>query len=428
MSEKTWKSSALQELEWRGLIHQVTHPQELDTALAQDTVTFYTGFDPTAFSLHVGNLLPLMVMLCLQRHGHRPLPLIGTATGLIGDPSGKDRERELKDEAIVQEYAQKITAQISTFFRRNALEEVTTVSNLDWFAGYSFIDFLRGWGKHFKVNQMLSKESVRSRLESREQGISFTEFSYMILQACDFLHLYKHHACTLQIGGSDQWGNITEGIDLIRRLEGATTSATAYGLTIPLLTTSEGRKMGKSEKGAVFLDPSLTSPYDFYQYWRQQSDADLPKLLKAFTTLSKEAIESILEGEPGEGQEVLAYEVTSLIHGEAAARRAKHSAAILFGGSLSTDLRDEDIQEIFKTAPSTTVDLEHMTLVDLLVVTALCKSKGQARKLIAQGGAYLNNVRQENDRQITRKDLATESMLVLRFGKKTYHIVKAASA
>ena len=444
--DMTWHSSILQELQWRGLIHQTTHVEALDEALQRGPLTLYAGFDPSADSLHVGNLLPVMGLAFFLRHGHQPMALVGGATGLIGDPSGKEEERVLKSDEQVQENLRGIRAQLEQLLARvltmypervagaakDRALHVPLVNNADWIRPMSYIDFLRDVGKYFRVNQMIHKDSVRNRLESREQGISYTEFSYMLIQSYDFLHLFERHGCKLQLGGSDQWGNITEGAELIKRRLGES----AFGLTMPLMTTADGKKMGKSERGAVFLSAKHTSPYEFYQYWRRQEDADVPKLLRVFTFLSLEEIEQIerelASGQrPGQAQARLAYEVTWLVHGQEEADRAVRASGVLFGEEISA-MSDDDLRVIFSDVPSTTLDRarfegEGVGLLSLLVEVGLRKSNGEARKLLAQGGVYINNVRvdpQDVKRAVTLADLAGESTLILRCGKKDYHLIE----
>lgn len=437
-----FKSSILTELKWRGLIEDQTHA-ELDEALAQGPVTLYAGFDPSAASLHVGNLVPMMGLAFFRRHGHNVIALAGGATGRIGDPSGKSQERDLKPDSEIEANLAGISAQLERILGR-ALElhpetlhldptspprDIVFANNNDWIAPWSFIDFLRDVGKHFRVNAMIAKDSIRTRLSTREQGISYTEFSYMLIQAYDFLHLSRAHRCTLQIGGSDQWGNITAGTDLIRR----TTGADAFGMTMPLLTKADGTKFGKSEDGSVWLDPEWTSPYAFYQYWLNTNDADLPRLLRTFTFLPQEEINAHLDevaqgNNRGQVQRALAFEVTSLIHGEEATHKAIRASRVLFGESIE-GLDDRDLGAIFKDVPSTTLSRDALndgiSVVDLLVRSGLAASNGAARKLIKQGGAYVNNARvTDAQRTVTDADLASATMMVLRSGKKTYHLLR----
>ncbi len=438
-----FQSPVLQELSWRGFIYQITH-DELDDALNQGSLTLYCGFDPTARSLHVGNLVSVMGLAHFFRHGHKPLALVGGATGLIGDPSGKDQERELLSRDKLDENVAAIRDQLGLLLRRAAThhgeadpadvdDRLKVVNNADWLSTWSYIDFLRDVGKNFRVNHMLQKESVRARLEEREQGISYTEFSYMLIQAFDFLHLRQTEGCRLQVGGSDQWGNITAGTDLIKRKTGES----AFGLSFPLITNAEGKKFGKSEKGAVFLDAELTSPYEFYQYWVNQQDDDCGALLRTFTFLPREEIEAleatITAGENrGEVQRKLAYELTSFIHGADEADKVLRASRMLFGEPID-GMTDRDLAQIFAEVPSTEIPRDRLTsgelgLIDALVESGLQSSKGNARRLVQQGGAYINNHQEDAiDRVLSESDLASETMLVLRSGKKKYHLLRFTS-
>lgn len=436
-----YKSSALTELGWRDRIEQQTHA-ELDDALNKESLTVYAGFDPTSSSLTAGNLVPLTGLAFFLRHGHRPIALLGGATGRIGDPGGKTEERSLRSVEEIEADAQSMGKQLEHLLRRS-LEmrpetladgagdgaEVLFLNNADWMLPWNYVDFLREIGKHVRVNTMIAKDSVRVRLEEREQGISYTEFSYMLLQAYDFMHLYQEYGCRLQIGGSDQWGNITAGIDLTRRKLGET----LYGLTFPLLTTSSGEKMGKTEKGALWVDPDRTSPYEWYQYFIQREDADVAKLLRTFTFLHREEIES-LENEVAEGhnrgqvQAKLAFEVTEWVHGKEEAEKAVRASKMLFGGEIS-DLSDRDLAAIFKDVPSVNLSRDELAgagfgVLDLFVKAELAPSKGAARRLVDQGGGYVNNSRVGIDKTVTTGDLASETMMVLRSGKKTYRLVR----
>jgi len=437
-------SAILKELEARDLIFQITH-EELDSELANRSMTLYCGFDPTAESLHVGSLLPIIVLAQFRRHGHNPIPLVGGATGLIGDPSGKSEERTLLDEAEIHRNVEGIASQIRSILDR-ALEVHPTAgmalgdddnggsipipfaNNADWMTRWSYIDFLREIGKHFRVNQMLQKDSVRARLEEREQGISYTEFSYMLIQAYDFLHLFETHGCELQAGGSDQWGNITAGTELIRRKLGKP----AYGLTFPLLLTPTGQKFGKTEAGAVWLDPERTSPYEFYQYWVRREDAEVVDLLRKFTFLPLSEIEEhaarVARSEnQGDVQRVLAYEVTSLVHGAEEADKAVRASKMLFGETIE-GLSDRDLAAVFAEVPSSTMPRDRLhggvNIVELLDEVGLQPSRGAARKLVGQGGAYINNVRVVGiDTLVTLEHLASPTKLVLRAGKRNYHVI-----
>lgn len=439
-------SSILEELGWRGLIKQQTHQQELDEALAGDTpVTLYCGFDPTADSLHAGSLLPIVALAHFRRHGHDPIALVGGATGLIGDPSGKSTERELSDEATVQTNIDGISVQLRAILDRvltmhtelldarviedEARQQIPIVNNADWMKPWSFIGFLRDIGKHFRVNAMMARDSVKDRLENRDQGISYTEFSYMLIQAYDFLHLSRDMGCTLQVGGSDQWGNITAGTDLIRR----TDSTPAFGLTLPLLTDAQGRKYGKSEGNAIWLDKERTSPYDFYQYWYNLDDEEIPRLLRCFTFLPEQEIEELSaqierKDRPQEVKSRFAHEVTWLVHGKEEADKAVRVSRMLFGEEIS-GLTDRELSDLFKDAPSIEIASsrlnEGVPIADLLVEADLEKSKGAARRLLKQNGVYINNKRfGQEERDVTSADLSSETMLVLRAGKKKQCVVK----
>lgn len=424
--------SILDELEARGLVQDTTGREELSALLASERVTFYVGFDPTSTSLHAGSLVPITLMARLQQAGHRPLPLVGGATGMIGDPSGKSQERQLLDREALARNVAAIRAQLARFLDfGDAPNGAELVNNHDWFEGVGFLEFLRDVGKHLTVNYMMAKDSVRSRLEDRDQGISYTEFSYMLLQAYDFVVLARRHGCRLQAGGSDQWGNITAGIELHRKLGG---QQSLFGLTTPLLLDSRGEKMGKTAAGTrVWLDPELTSPYAFYQYWLNVADEDVERLLRMLSPRPLAEIAGIAarhRENPSErrGQRVLADDVTTFVHGQDATARAVKASAVMFGGTLE-GLRDADLEPLLSDVPSSELaraELESgVPLVDLLVRTNLGASKGAARRLVAQGGVYVNNVR-VIDEAATLKlgDLGTESMIVLRSGKKSYHLVR----
>lgn len=444
MTEKTYTSSILAELQWRGLIHQITHEDLLDNSLKDGAMTLYIGFDPTATSLHVGSLVPIMTMAYFRRHGHNPIAVAGGATGMIGDPSGKSDERNLQSQEVLDQNLAGLSTQLRALLG-NALtlhpqemeshadtaDTIAVLNNGDWITPWSLLDFLRDVGKHFSVNQMIKKDSVRLRMESEDAGLSFTEFSYMLIQAYDFYHLYKEHGCRLQAGGSDQWGNITAGTELIRRKACGKEQDTAFGLTFPLLLKSDGTKFGKSQSGNVWLDAHRTSPYQFYQFWINQPDADVPMLLRKFTFLSKHRIDELLEsGNPRLLQSTLAYEVTSFVHGADQADRAVRASRMLFKEKV-TDLDDASLREIFADVPSSQFERarfegEGVLLIDLLVETGLQPSKGAARRLVQQNGASINNVKITGgiDTRVTVADLASESMLVLLSGKKARHVVE----
>ncbi|TLS39090.1 tyrosine--tRNA ligase [Pseudalkalibacillus caeni] len=415
----------LKDLEQRGLIHQVTDRQGLEKELAKEPMTLYVGFDPTADSLHIGNLLAVLGLRRFQNAGHRPLALVGGGTGLIGDPSGKKDERTLNTEDVVREWSDRVKDQLSRFLDFEARENAAqVVNNYDWLGELNVIPFLRDVGKNFGLNYMLAKESVSARLEA---GISFTEFTYMILQSYDFLQLYKTENCRLQVGGSDQWGNITAGMELIRK-EGHEKGA--FGLTFPLVTKSDGTKFGKTESGTIWLDAEKTSPYEFYQFWINTDDRDVIRFLKYFTFLSLEEIERLekLHSEAPEKREAhrkLAEEVTKLVHGEEALQQSIKISEALFSGDVKELSADEIIQG-FKDVPSFTVENnEDIGLIDLLVNAKISPSKRQAREDIKNGAIYINGERnQELDKVITQEDRIENQFTVIRRGKKKYYLIK----
>ncbi|TFD24476.1 tyrosine--tRNA ligase [Cryobacterium lyxosi] len=409
--------SVWEEINWRGLVHVSTDETELKALLDGDPITYYCGFDPTAPSLHLGNLVQLLLMRRLQLAGHRPLGLVGGSTGLIGDPR-PTAERTLTPTDTVAEWVGYLQAQVSRFLSSEGDNAVTLVNNLDWTAPLSAIDFLREIGKYYRVGTMLKKDAVSARLNS-DAGISYTEFSYQILQGLDYLELFRSYGCVLQTGGSDQWGNLTSGTDLIRRAE----SGTVHAIGTPLITNSDGTKFGKSEGNAVWLDPNLTSPYAFYQFWLNTDDADVVFRLKVFTFLSRGDIErfaELVETEPfrREAQRRLALEVTSLVHGHAATDAAIHAAEALFGQGDLAELDPDTLEAALRELPHTTTS-PHATVLQLLVDTELSKSIGDARRAVQQGGVYLNN------EKVTSVDLTIEGSVlpggvaVLRRGKKT---------
>ncbi len=410
--------SLLDDLEWRGLLAHSTDIDALRAALTGGRVRFYVGFDPTAPSLHMGNLVQILTARRLQLAGHTPFALVGGATGLIGDPKDSG-ERTLNTLDTVKEWVAKVRTQIEPFLSFEGPNAATMVDNYDWTAGLSTIDFLRGIGKHFPVNRMLARETVRRRLDS---GISYTEFSYVLLQSMDFLNLYRDHGVTLQHGGSDQWGNLTGGVELIRRAAGGR----AHAFATPLITKADGTKYGKTEGGALWLDPEMLSPYAFHQFWLNVEDENLGELLRVFTFLPRERIvelEQQTREQPWlrEGQKALADEVTTLVHGERDTEQAKRAAAALFG---TGDLRDLDasvLASALREAGSTTLSRPVPGIVELLVDSGLVRSKGEARRTIAEGGVYLNNVRVQDPDQVPGEaDLIGGSWLVLRRGKKHF--------
>ncbi|HQZ16343.1 MAG TPA: tyrosine--tRNA ligase [Vicinamibacteria bacterium] len=420
-----------EDLVWRGLIHQSTDETFIPEWLRTGSRTLYVGFDPTADSLHVGSLLPLMMLRRFQRAGHKPIALVGGATGMIGDPSGKSEERNLLSVEKLQANVAGVERQLRQFLDFGAASNAASlVNNFDWMRSFSYLDFLRDVGKNFPVNVMLAKESVKNRIE-RESGISYTEFSYMLLQAYDFVHLSEKHGCELQVGGSDQWGNITAGIDLGRRMRGAK----LFGLTCPLLTTSDGSKMGKTEKGAVWLSSERTSPYAFYQYWINVADADVSRCLRFLSEVPREEIEALDAsraggGPVGESQRRLAESLTELTHGPEGLASAKRASEIFFGASIQ-DLDDAQLGEIFADVPSQELPRAQLEaglpLIDAVVASGLSKSKGEVRRKIEEGGVYVNNVRcADKDRKLGTGDLASKTMLVLRLGRKNYALLRFA--
>lgn len=420
--------SLFEELSWRGFVSQVTHP-ELADLLEKEPLTLYCGFDPTADSLHVGSLLPIIGLMHFQRAGHTPIALMGGGTGLIGDPSGKTAERQLSTVQETEHNLIGIEHQLRHYLSFGGDNAAIMVNNHDWLGQLRLVTFLRDVGKYFSVNTMLAKESVRARLEDREHGISFTEFTYQLLQAYDFLQLHDSYQCRLQIGGNDQWGNIVAGMDLTRKMrEGITT----FGLTFPLVTKADGAKFGKSESGNIWLDPERTSPYKFYQFWINQEDADTPKYLRLFTFLTKEEIEDLdrqLEEAPHArtAQRRLAEEVTRMVHGEDALQNAVRASSAMFGGELS-GLDDATLEEIFGDVPSSERPRAELAkalpVLEVVVECGIFSSKGEARKMIQNGGLYLNSKRVEADQKMDESALCSEHIAVVRKGKKNYHLLK----
>lgn len=416
------------EFAWRGMVYDST--EGLPQVLAKERVTAYIGFDPSASSLHVGSLLPIMGLVHLQRHGHNPIAIVGGGTGLIGDPSGKAQERPLMTEEDVEANLQGIREQLSRFLDFNSrTNPAVMVNNADWLCTISMLDFLRDVGKYFTVNYMMAKESVKRRLE-QEDGISFTEFSYLMLQSYDFLVLYDRYKCVLQMGGSDQWGNITAGIDLIRRLR----SGKAYGLVFPLVTTTSGTKFGKTELGTIWLDAQRTSPFRFYQFWINTDDKDAVTYLRFFTLLPQVEVQKLEEAaaaspEKREAQRKLAQEATRLVHGDAALSKAERATRVLFGEEIS-NLSLQDVLDVFADVPSSQVDKSRLSgdgiaLVDLLTSAGLAQSKGEARRLIQGGGIYLNNIRVADvQRAVSLAESIEGQVFILRKGQKEYRLVQ----
>jgi len=435
----------IQELTWRGLIHQMTSPDTLADWLMEKPRTVYVGFDPTADSLHVGHLVALMNLRRFQQFGHRPIALAGGATGTIGDPSGKSEERNLLSKEQIEENIKGIKVQFQQFLRFDdsttgysapgSVNGALLVNNADWLSPMLYIDFLRDVGKHFPVSMMMAKDSVRLRLDNTDSGLSFTEFSYMLMQSYDFVHLYKTYNCEMQLGGSDQWGNITMGCEYARRVG---LGGQLQGLTSPLLTKSDGGKMGKTESGTLWLDPRRTPPYQFYQYWINLDDADVEKTLKIFTDLTQTEIAEVTtihQADPGRrtAQRTLADELTRLVHGEVGLSAAKKATEIFFGGEISRSacgaLDDAALCSIFVDVPSKELPKqrlsEGLSLIDALVESGLSPSRSEARRTIQQGGAYVNNCpMSEVNTLLTGEHLASESVLVLRTGKKKYALLR----
>ena len=406
-----------EEITWRGLVHVSTDAAELQALLSGDPITYYCGFDPTAPSLHLGNLVQILLMRRLQLAGHHPLGLVGGSTGLIGDPR-PTAERTLTPADTVAEWVGYLQAQVSRFLSSEGDNAVTMVNNLDWTAPLSAIDFLREIGKYYRVGTMLKKDAVSARLNS-DAGISYTEFSYQILQGLDYLELYRTYNCVLQTGGSDQWGNLTSGTDLIRRAE----SGSVHAIGTPLITNSDGTKFGKSEGNAIWLDPTLTSPYAFYQFWLNTDDADVIFRLKVFTFLGRgeiERLEAVVAAEPfrREAQRTLAYEVTSLVHGIPATDAAIQAAEALFGQGDLAELDGETLEAALRELPHTTTT-PAATVLQLLVDTGLTASMGEARRAVKQGGVYLNNVKVSSEDATIEGNTLPGGVAVLRRGKKT---------
>ena len=423
-------SGLLSTLKERGFVAQTTDDAGLEKALAAGQVTAYAGFDPSAPSLQLGNLVPVMALAHLQRAGHRPIVIIGGGTGMVGDPSGKSQERKLLSHEDIESNLEGIKKQLAHFLDFHAkANPARLVNNADWLSQLTMMDFLRDIGKHFSVNEMLAKDSVKSRI-GQEQGMSFTEFSYSLLQSYDYLELFDRYGCTLQMGGSDQWGNIVAGVDLIRRLRGAE----VHAIVFHLITTSSGAKFGKTESGTVWLDPERTSPYRFYQYWYNTDDNDVVRYLKYFTLLSQEKIGELEHSlrqspEKREAQVLLASEVTRTVHGESALAQAVKASQIFFGGEIS-DVSETELLDIFSDVPSVEVAKERfdgsgIPFIDLMIATGIAKSKGEARRLIQGGGVYLNNrAVPDVDKNVLITDAISGRFVVLRKGRKNYFLTK----
>lgn len=415
-------NALIEDLKWRGLIYQQTDEAGIEELLNKEQVALYCGADPTADSLHIGHLLPFLTLRRFQEHGHRPIVLIGGGTGMIGDPSGKSEERVLQTEEQVEANVQGISQQMHKLFEFGTDKSATLVNNKDWLGQISLISFLRDYGKHVGVNYMLGKDSIQTRLE---HGISYTEFTYTILQAIDFGHLNRELNCKIQVGGSDQWGNITSGIELMRRMYGQTE---AYGLTIPLVTKSDGKKFGKSESGAVWLDAEKTSPYEFYQFWINQSDEDVIKFLKYFTFLSKEEIDQLEQSKEEaphkrEAQKALAENVTRFIHGEAALNDAIRISQALFSGDLKS-LSAKELKEGFKDVPQVELSKETTNIIETLIETGIATSKRQAREDVNNGAIYINGERQQDvNYELSDQDKIEDEFTIIRRGKKKYFMV-----
>lgn len=428
------KKNFVEELQWRGMIQDIM--PETEEHLMESMRSAYVGFDPTADSLHVGHLVPIMLLSFFQKSGHRPIALVGGATGMIGDPSMKSTERNLLDEETLQKNQEGIRNQLSRFlnFSDDSENGALLVNNYDWMKDFSFLDFIREVGKHISVNYMMAKDSVKSRLSGESaDGLSFTEFSYQLIQGYDFLYLYRNLNCSVQMGGSDQWGNITTGTELIRRMDGGK----GYAMTCPLVTKSDGTKFGKSEGGNIWLDAEKTSPYKFYQYWLNSSDEDAEKYIKVFTFLDKETIESLIEEHKAAPhlrllQKRLGQEITSIVHGEDEFKKAEMASEILFGKSTSEDLKNLDektFSEVFEGVPQAEVAMEEVEsgldiVAALAEKTGFLKSNGEARRALKENSISVNREKVSEDFSLTAEHLIDNRFILLQRGKRNYFVLK----
>lgn len=417
-------NALIEDLNWRGLLYQQTDEEGMADLLAKEKISLYCGVDPTADSMHIGHIVPLLTLRRFQLHGHRPILLVGGATGMIGDPSGRNEERQLQSTEQIDRNVDSIKKQMERIFDFQTENGAKMVNNRDWIGGMSVIEFLRDYGKLISVNYMLAKDSVASRLES---GISFTEFSYTLIQAIDFNHLYNEFNCRVQIGGSDQWGNITSGLEVIRKTHEE--ESKAFGITIPLVTKADGTKFGKTAGGAIWLDAKKTSPYEFYQFWINTADADVIKYLKIFTFIEKDIIDALAESVETEAhlrkaQTVLAEEMTRLIHGEAALEDAKRITRALFSGDLKS-LSADEMKAAFKDVPSVEMKKQPNSIVDLIVEGKISPSKRQAREDITNGAISINGEKiRDLDYIVDEKDRLDDEFAIIRRGKKKYHMVQ----
>lgn len=423
----------VEELRWRGMLHSMTPGTE--EQLRKELTTAYLGIDPTADSLHIGHLCGIMMLKHFQHAGHKPLALLGGATGMIGDPSGKSAERNLLNDETLNHNQACIKKQLSKFldFESDAPNKAELVNNYDWMKDYSFLNFIRDIGKHITVNYMMAKDSVKKRFSGEGEGMSFTEFSYQLVQGYDFLYLYQHKGCKLQMGGSDQWGNITTGTELIRRKLGA--DETAYALTCPLITKSDGGKFGKTEKGNIWLDPKKTSPYAFYQFWMNCTDEDAAKYIKIFTMLSKEEVDALIERHAAEPhlrelQRTLARELTLVVHSKEDLEMAEEATQILFGKGTADALRKFDeatLLSIFDGVPNSNFSRDTLTagvgIIDFLVQTEVFTSKGEARKMLQGNGVSVNKEKVDENKTLGNEDLLNDKYILVQKGKKNYYLI-----